>query len=452
MSTLPHIERLTLYSRWIGFASPPSRTEKWTAARDGEQFRWRVEPTDQTGTFPADQLTPLLMALDLPPVPTLDPARFDCPPGAIERHYGSMWTDDHPNWLLGVLFSDSRFVELSSDAQHAYMLSIRVNDSARDRPFDTFEPTLSTAVALLLPDDFQNKERMVGRSRMLEYDSREPEPADEPAPAGEPEPAGEPLTPEQTDAAFDEMTNILFGIETPEQKEEAERSGDISRPLLKRISADRALDLIARGADVNIADDVGQTALMRAAFPPFNREKFRALVAAGADVEARRNDGMTGLLIACAGGESAAAAEWVRAGADIHARGPENCTPLLLAARWPRIVELLLAAGADVTAADDDGHTALAYAVIQQCAVTPAEEQEAVRLLLQAGADPNQPDAEGRTPTDHARRMLAAAELEVESILAMSGRPPEDHPSEWLNDRVNHARSLLALLTEFGGR
>lgn len=245
---------------------------------------------------------------------------------------------------------------------------------------------------------------------------------------------------------------ILFREETPADKAEAEQTGNISGRLLKRLPARAAIELIAQGADVNIADDVGQTALMIAAFPPFNQEKFRALVTAGANVEARRNDGLTGLLLACAGGESEAAEEWVRAGADVRVRCPENSTPLMLGARWPHIVALLLASGADPNAADKDGHTPLAYGVIQQCSVSAQGERTAIRQLLEAGADPHRADNEGRTPTDHARQAVKAEELHLETMLALSGRSAEELSPDTFNEGALHARAILSIRREYGGK
>lgn len=439
------IERLSFFVHWIGFADPPSRTEKWSAVRDGDGYEWHSEPDDRTGGLPADRVEALSQALELPPVPTFDASRFDLPAHAIARHYDSIWTDDGASWLLGILWADGRYAEVTSDAQHAFMLPIRVNDSSRDEPFATYEPALSRAIAALLPDGFLEKDRLAGQFGMLEYDLREPEP--EPV-ADEPEAEIVPPSPEAMKEAEERIFNILFGVESVEEKAEAERTGRISQRLLKRIPTADIFDLIARGADVNVADDVGQTALMETAFPPFNRDAFRALAAAGAHVEARRNDGMTGLHIACAGGERHAAEEWLRAGADVNARGPGNFTPLMLAATWPRIVEMLLKAGADVAAADDDGHTALEYVVIPQRGVTPDDERNAIRMLLEAGADPNRTDHQSRTPIDHARHALRVARLEIEAAEVMAG-PPVERRSEILDAKVQHAVAILAILEDF---
>ena len=85
------------------------------------------------------------------------------------------------------------------------------------------------------------------------------------------------------------------------------------------------------------------------------------LVAAGADVSARDDDGTMPLHAAAASNRSLAViATLLGVGADISARAGNGWTPLHAAARSnrnPAVVEALLAAGADVSARDDDGRT-----------------------------------------------------------------------------------------------
>lgn len=80
-------------------------------------------------------------------------------------------------------------------------------------------------------------------------------------------------------------------------------------------------------------------------------------------------------------------------GADIEERdeGVQQ-TPLMRAAQVgePKIAQILLARRADIDASDDDGNTALMFAV-------KGRHFRVVRLLLKHGADPTLRNAEGET-------------------------------------------------------
>ncbi len=438
------VERIEVFTSWTGFADPPRHVAKLTVARDGNGFTWVEALAGRAGELSPDRVRAVLSALTRVPVPKLDPSLFDLPAEVVEGHYGSVWTDDHPEHLFRITAADGRVIELRAESQYALMLPVKV--TGPDGRSETFDPQLSRALAGLLPEGYLERDRLAGRLGMLEYDLDEyRKRGGEPPPLPDPPPP--PADPAKWEEAEQELLDILWGKETPEQKAEAERSGNISQRLLKRLSAGEVRDLIARGADVNVADEHGQTALMNAAWPPFDREKFRLLAAAGADVEARRFDGLTGLHIACAGGEAEAAAEWVWAGADANARTTkERATPLMLGARWPKIVRALLAAGADPNAADHDGHTPLAYAVIQQCWVNGEDELAAMRQLLVAGADVNRRDHGGITPLGHARRVLAREQLDAEVCRAFS---PDREPAAVA---LGMAERVVDLLVAAGGR
>ena len=82
---------------------------------------------------------------------------------------------------------------------------------------------------------------------------------------------------------------------------------------------------IKAGADVNARDEDGWTALMVAAWKNSNPEVITALLKAGADVHARTESGRTALIIAA-----------------------ENNTN-------PGVITALVKAGADINARDEDG-------------------------------------------------------------------------------------------------
>ncbi len=108
----------------------------------------------------------------------------------------------------------------------------------------------------------------------------------------------------------------------------------------------QALDLIAAGADPNAADtrDVGLgCSPLHLAADANDPELVRALIAAGADVEARSVFGQTPLWYACNGGRQAAARELLAAGADPDAPCSEGHTPLGRVSRSePGLMQLLL--------------------------------------------------------------------------------------------------------------
>jgi ankyrin repeat protein len=177
--------------------------------------------------------------------------------------------------------------------------------------------------------------------------------------------------------------------------------------LIDAVSAkdhDRALMLLDGGADPRATDDNGATALHWCE----DLDLCQALHHAGADIDARDGAGMTPLYWAA----------------------PDN----------PRKVHWLIAAGADVTRANDQGIAPL----------HKAGNAEIARALLAAGADVNQRDHTnyypGQTPLHYA---AGHGRLDVVEVLVRAGAALEvaDY-AQWAEAR----RTALHLAVENGHR
>jgi ankyrin repeat protein len=150
---------------------------------------------------------------------------------------------------------------------------------------------------------------------------------------------------------------------------------------------DRAnvLSLIKQGADVNLPQGDGVTALHWAARGD-DADLVKALVAAGANAGARTQFGAyTPLHLAAERGSAPIVKALVAAGAAVDARTATGATPLMFAAGAgdTAAIAALVDAGADVNAEETDRlQTPLIFAAA-------ADRLDAVTLLVARGADPN---------------------------------------------------------------
>ena len=152
---------------------------------------------------------------------------------------------------------------------------------------------------------------------------------------------------------------------------------------------DIARYLIEKGADVSIKGNTGYTALMASA--GMSEEIFDLLVANGADMNVKLEDGTSTFMLSISGVMSdfvgfKNAKKLLDNGADVDESfnsGPaEGYTCLMMAARnqRPDIVKFLVENGANVNARAANGNTPLSLAKEE-------EDQEMVTLLKQLGAD-----------------------------------------------------------------
>jgi ankyrin repeat protein len=154
-------------------------------------------------------------------------------------------------------------------------------------------------------------------------------------------------------------------------------------------------------SDVNAKYPSGKTELMWAALKR-DIDKVRALLAKGADINARDPDGSTTLELAVKffwgkdKREEELVSLLISAGADVNLANVLGDTPLMYATYTKgRLVNLLLKAGADVNARDKNGRTALIWAV--QAVASGLCSIEDVKALIAAGADLDARDKFGRT-------------------------------------------------------
>ena len=158
--------------------------------------------------------------------------------------------------------------------------------------------------------------------------------------------------------------------------------------------------LLEAGADLNAKDEDGRTALMWAA--ENTPEVVSVLLRAGADINVRDNYGSTVLIRAAQNCENPdVITVLVEAGADVNAKNNDGDTALIRAAQLgtPDGISALLGAGADVNVKGYEGGTAL------MSAACDIEETDSLKLLLKAGADVNAKSDEGKTALDLAQEM-----------------------------------------------
>jgi hypothetical protein len=111
------------------------------------------------------------------------------------------------------------------------------------------------------------------------------------------------------------------------------------------------------------------------------------------------------LVLASVHGHAGAVSFLLNAGADPNAVYVNGETALMFgaSARWPDVVRVLIAGGAELDRRDTLGMTALHKAVLGGMPYNRTSAADTVRALLDAGADASIPDQQGRLPLQLAR-------------------------------------------------
>jgi ankyrin repeat protein len=137
--------------------------------------------------------------------------------------------------------------------------------------------------------------------------------------------------------------------------------------------------------------------LIKELYKPFDRvdiSKIQDLIERGADVNAKKNDEWTPLLLASSWSCIELAKFVLDAGADMEAKNKYGVTPLHMASggNCIELVKLLIERGADVRAKDRDGQTPLHSTSHWDNHIEIAE------ILIKAGADVEAKNKWGETP------------------------------------------------------
>lgn len=117
---------------------------------------------------------------------------------------------------------------------------------------------------------------------------------------------------------------------------------------------------------------------------------------------------------------------------------------------WPAIVEMLLEHGADVRAADADGHTELVVPLVDRSLWLRVDHLRSLHLVLAAGADPSTADADGDIPLGHARRLIEQLQLEEDVLRAFN--PGADRPDDGEGSARRIAEAMARVIRDVGGR
>ena len=182
-----------------------------------------------------------------------------------------------------------------------------------------------------------------------------------------------------------ENEDVIHALEKKGAKEivSKERAQKLGLELIEKIDkgdSEGALDLIEKGANVNVKGKGGYTALIKAASEG-NVEVVEKLIETGADVDAKTHQGDTALMCTLS---KEVVEKLVNAGADLNLRDKRGETALMKysGCKGVELVNILVDAKADLDIQNVYGETALMLALDNN-------DEDTANILVDAGADLN---------------------------------------------------------------
>ena len=182
----------------------------------------------------------------------------------------------------------------------------------------------------------------------------------------------------------------------------------------------RVADILARGSNIHVRDEDGNTALMYAVGSG-DAELVRLLVRAGAEVNTANERGMTPLMYAAMLDAPEVVWALIEAEADVAARDADGYSAFMYAVQYasPEVMKLLhppTAPEGEVNACSAHGWTLLSLAAMHNAS-------DAVQQLLNFGARVNAPGKWGMTPLMCAVHRGVAGEHVLRTLLDAGADP-----------------------------
>ena len=165
--------------------------------------------------------------------------------------------------------------------------------------------------------------------------------------------------------------------------------------------------LLDAGADTDIADNYGATWIHHAVAGVCSKDVLQVIIDHGTDVNARKKNNATALMIACGRGNMDAINVLLNAGADTGLFDDIGATWIhhaVARACSKDVLHVIIDHGTDINAGNENNVTALMIACGKG-------NVDSINVLLHAEADPNSPDNNGNTCLHYAVDGLCSKEV-----------------------------------------